>query len=198
MSVNETMPQRFHKSWHFLNGSNNKPLEGLSDVFNNYHLDEMIRELQLWESLALINDESVYGEGPAREDLMDFIDQLQRLIEALHVLYRSKTPGRESTPKNLPGSAANTKPGPYESAMLSADEKENPMLVIRQFSETFRKSYVRVELLDMLDSVITYEGHKEVNRFNLVTFYENFYFLAGLAFRIIKNKKLAKSLEKKM
>lgn len=60
----------------------------LSLIFTNFHLDDFKRELKLWLHVALVNEQSAYEEGGAREDLIDFIDQLHRLIEALYLIHK--------------------------------------------------------------------------------------------------------------
>jgi len=76
--------------------------------------------------------------------------------------------------------------------LLTEDEKAKPTLVITQFGNSFPQSYAKMELLDMLDAVITYEGNKKVYRGNLVLFYQHLHCLVKLAYRMAKNKRQVK------
>lgn len=72
---------------------------------------------------------------------------------------------------------------------LTEEEKIRPGLVIKQFCKTFKPAYAKMELMDMLDAVITYEGDKTLYRGNLVLFYQHAHCLVRLAYRFGKHKK---------
>lgn len=73
--------------------------------------------------------------------------------------------------------------------LLTADEKKDPGQVLIQFCKTFCQSYVLMELLDMLDAVITYKGDKEIYKGNLVMLYEALSVLVKLAYKVYSHKK---------
>ncbi|SDD77767.1 hypothetical protein [Niabella drilacis] len=190
MKANTTGRQRFYKSWHFLNQGGKRPLRILWEVFYNYHLDELRDELQCWQQCALCNDNSAYSEEGAREDLMDFIRHLLRLIEAYYILNECKNSGKKRRQqKGLSKEARQMIAKMSTPVLLTANEKKDPGQVITQFCKTFRQSYVQMELLDMLDAVITYKGYKEVYKGNLVLFYEHLHCLVRLAYGSCKHKR---------
>ncbi|ANH83164.1 hypothetical protein A8C56_21210 [Niabella ginsenosidivorans] len=194
METNTPSRKRFYKSWHFLSLAGKRPLRILWEVFYHYHLDEMKEELQCWQQCALCNDNSAYSEENAREDLMDFIQHLLRLIEACHILNERKNADRKyKQQKRLPKEARQMIAKMNIPVLLTADEKKDPGQVITQFCKTFRRSYAQIELLDMLDSVITYKGDKEVNKGNLMMFYEALSVLVKLAYRMCRHENGVKS-----
>lgn len=77
--------------------------------------------------------------------------------------------------------------------LLTAGEKKDPGQVITQFCKTFRRSYAQIELLDMLDGVITFKGEKEIYKGNLVLFYEALSVLVNLAYKTGKHENRVKS-----
>lgn len=185
-----TNRKRFYKPWHFLSQASSRPLHILWEIFHTYHLDELKEELQCWQQLALCNDNSAYEEESTREDLMDFIQQLLRLIEAFYVLNERKNAGRKRRQlKGVPKETVKLIAQMNTSVLLTADEKKDPGQVITQFCKTFRLSYVHMELLDMLDAVITYKGDKEIYKGNWVMLYEALSVLVKLAYKVYSHKK---------
>jgi hypothetical protein len=185
MEPNTNSRKRFYKPWHFLSQAGKRPLHILWEIFHTYHLDEMKEELQCWQQLALCNDNSAYEEGSTREDLIDFNQQLLRVMEAFHILNERKN--ARSKRKQLRGmskEALNLIAQMNIPVLLTAGEKKTPQRVVHQFCKTFRRSYAQMELLDMLDAVITYKGDKKVCKGNLVLFYEAIFLLVNLAYKM--------------
>lgn len=182
--------RRFYKPWHFLSQAGKHLHTGLREVFCNYNLEELRQELQYWQQLALCNDNSAYREANAREDLLDFTRELQRLAEAFYTINEKKNVGRKhkqlkKLPKQTPKAIAQVS----TPVLLTEEEKKNPEQVVRQFCKTFRRSYAQMELLDMLDAVITYKGDKKAYKSNLVLFYEHLSLLISLAYEKYGYKK---------
>ncbi len=189
MKSNISKRKRFYKPWHLFKRGK-RPLRGLWEVFSNYHLDGLKEELDCWEKLALCNDQSAYDEGATREDLVDFVQQLQRLIEAFHILNEQKNADRKRKQlKGMPKDALTMIAEMNNPLLLTYDEKKNPEAVISQFCKTFRWSYAQMELLDLLEAVISYEGHKQIYKGQLVLFYEHLFYLVRLAYHICKRKR---------
>lgn len=44
-------------------------MDCLTEIFNNFHLDDFREEINFWQHLALSNNHSVYEDGYSREDL---------------------------------------------------------------------------------------------------------------------------------
>ncbi len=127
MKEEKTIRKRFHKPYHFLNKGKEHPLRCLYEIFKSFHLDDFKRELHLWQELALCNDQSAYEEGGAREDLLDFIYELQKLMEAFHML-NQKT-NRQKINSGTKGFSKQTKKlleKINRPLLLSAAEKDKP------------------------------------------------------------------------
>lgn len=165
METNQSTRKRFNKPWHFFRQAGKRPFRGLREVFHNYHLDDLKQEIQRWQQLALCNDQSVYDEGCTREDLIDFIQELQRLMEAFHML--NETKNRHRKRKQLKGLSKQSRQMLAQMdipVLLTDEEMKSPENAIHQFCKTFRRSYVQMELLDLLDAVITYEDIKKYTK----------------------------------
>lgn len=189
METNKHKRKRFDKPWHFFKKAGKQPLRGLWEVFSNYDLDGLKEELDCWLQLALCNDQSAYYEGPDREDLVDFVQQLGRLIEAFHILNEQKNANRKRKQLKGMSKAALKVIAEMNNPVLITDaEKTSPKNVINQFCENLRWSYAQMELLDLLDAVITYDGHKQIYKGQLVLFYEHLHYLVRLAYRIHKHE----------
>lgn len=190
METDQPIRKRFDKPWHVLSKAGKGLFHGLREVFQNYHLDDLKQELHHWQQLALCNDKSVYDEGCIWEDLMDFIQELQRLIEAFYMLDERKNKHRKC--KQLKRLSKQTRAMLAQMnipVLLSDEEKKNPESVIGQFCKTFRRSYAQMELLDLLEAVVTYEGYRNVYKGQLVLFYQHLYLLVRLAYNMTSIKR---------
>ncbi|RYE59281.1 MAG: hypothetical protein EOP48_01370 [Sphingobacteriales bacterium] len=175
--------KRFNKPYHFLTRGKNQPAKCLAEVFQHYHLDDFREEIETWEQLALSSGLSIYDEGAEREDLIDFVQGLHRLVEAF-LLLNTEINGREigRTLKSLSEDARKLISEMNVPVALTSEQKENPRSVIKQFTQRFKQSYAELELLDLLDAVVTYDGDKEVHKVNLVLFYQHLNYLIKLAY----------------
>lgn len=193
--MQNTQPRRkrFSKPWHFLSRAG-RPRKMLWEIFDHYHLDSLKEEIQSWKQLALCNDNSAYDEGGVREDLMDFTQALLRVMEAFHIINERKTSDRRR--KQLKGMSKESLKIIAQMnipVLLTADEKKKPQRVIHHFCKTFRRSYVQMELMDMLDAVITYKGERKLYKGNRVLFYEALSMLTNLAYKMYGHGKRSKS-----
>lgn len=184
MSKPTSARQRFDKPLHFFSKAGKQPHKVLREIFQNYELRDLQEGVRLWQQLALANDQSAYEEGAAREDLMDFIQDLQRLIEAFSVCHQKNDLAKNSHLEALPKRDRKKLQRMNSPIILTKQEQQKPRRVIRQFCHRFRKSYVQMELLDLLDAVITYTGSKTVYKGHLVLFYQHLYYLVRLAYRM--------------
>lgn len=189
MNGESTAIKRFQKPYHFLNRLEKQGVLCLSEVFKNFHLDDFRRELNLWLHIALSNDQSAYDEGNTREDLIDFIAELHKLIEAFYILHKNYNRSK----KNMPGKGLSKQIQRMLREMnipilLTDEEMRKPALAIKAFCKTFPSGYTKAEILDMLDAVVTYEGNKKIYNGNLVLFYQHLYCLIKLAYQMNKTK----------
>ncbi len=195
MNEEKTIRKRFHKPYHFLAKAGKLDMGCLTEIFKNFHLDDFREEINHWQQLALSNNQSAYEDGCDREDFIDFVEQLHKLIEAFHCI-NNKT-NHQQQKKRLKGLPKKTKKilSKMNSPLsLTEEEKNSPGLVITRFCKTFEQPYAKIELLDILDAVITYEGDKTSYKGNLVLFYQHVHCLVKLAYTTGKNKKLIKTL----
>jgi hypothetical protein len=181
----KSVRKRFDKTSRFLYKERGQIIDCLPEIFRNFHLDDFREELNLWRELALCNDQSAYDTGYAREDLMDFIRELHTLIEAFHLVNeKANQHQKNKTTLHLSKQTRKLLSGLNIPVSLSEEQKARPYLVISRFCKSFGQEYVKMELLDLLDAVITYEGSKEINKSILVLFYQHLQFLTGLAYNL--------------
>lgn len=180
--------KRFYKPYHFLCNTKKHPSSCLREIFKNFHLDDFREEINLWQQLALSNNRSAYEDGYDREDLIDFVTKLHKLIEAFYIINKEINSLENKRP--LKGLTKKTKKMVSKMNIplsLTEEEINFPGLVIRQFCKFFKLAYVKMEMLDMLDAVITYEGNKTFYKGNLVLFYQHVHCLINLAYRMGKH-----------
>ena len=191
MKEKVAIQQRFYKPYHLGTETARNKEGSLSLIFTNFHLDDFNRELKLWLHVALVNEQSAYEEGGAREDLIDFTDQLHKLIEALYLIHRKRSAKKKrKLGKPLPKKIANIIENMNLPLFLSETEIDNPLIVIKSFCKTFNTDYVKAELLDMLEALITYDGRRRIYHGGLVSFYQHLHCLIIIAYSIYnKNKK---------
>jgi hypothetical protein len=188
MKSNTGERERFKKPFRFLIDAGANLPAALEAVFQNFHPEDFYGRLNQWQRMALANDQSAYEAAAAREDLMDVTDDLKKLVECWHLIFRKKF---------LKNSRSQTKLERLQSKILAQhgfvytltkDEQAKPMLFLRRFCETFDRAYVEMELLDMLDAVITYDGVIKDHKNNLVFFYQHLLFLVRLSYKTKKAK----------
>ncbi|TAN21606.1 MAG: hypothetical protein EPN37_00460 [Chitinophagaceae bacterium] len=149
---------RFQKQRMPIDTAFEDPYDCIAEAFTWIHPDDFRKYLHEWLRIALINDESTYDEGAAREDVMDFCNELQRLIEAMNVINEDRTPEKTRRWKeNLPDNLKEEMKSYNRPVLLTVDQKSDPRTVIKDFWHTFSFSYARRELWDLMDSVIFYE-----------------------------------------
>lgn len=192
MKEENTIRKRFYKPYHFFYKVREYPLRHLTEIFQNFHLDDFRQQINLWQNLALSNDQSAYDEGCSREDLIDFIQELHKMIEAFHII--SKKSIRQKKNLRVKGLSKQTKNISKVNipVFLNTEEKARPYTVIKHFSEAFDETYATIELLDLLEAVITYEGNKKAYKGTLILFYMHVHYLIGLAYSMSENKRLIK------
>ncbi len=169
--------KRFCKPCHLLHTIKRKPSRCLQHIFENFHLDDFREELNLWLRVALSTDRNAYEEGAAREDLQEFIRRLHCLIEALCILHMARY--RETVPLET-RKLLDIANRPF---YLTAAEQRQPALVIRHFCSSFRHAYAKMELLDLLEAVVTYNGVQPLCKGTLVAFYQHLYYLVRMAYK---------------
>ena len=147
---------RFHKPKCPMDTAQENPYGCIAHVFIWLHLDDFQHELHEWLRIALINEQGAYDEGPAREDVMDFCDELQKLVGAMERINKSRKPEdlrrwMDDLPEDLRDAMEN------DDRPVLPKEKQNPMQMVGRFCNMFTLSYARRELWDLLESVIFYE-----------------------------------------
>lgn len=147
---------RFHKPKGPMDMVQADPYGCIAHAFIWLHLEDFRNGLHEWLRIALVNEQGSYGDGYAREDLMDFCNGLQKLAEAMDRINKSRDP------VELRRWMDDFRYGLQE-VMKSPDrpelskEEQNPMQIIGRFCDMFTLSYARRELWDLLESVIFYE-----------------------------------------
>lgn len=176
MNNEQYIRKRFCKPHHFLSSDQEDVMKGLQEVFANYHPRDFVEELRKWQTLAMTNEQSVYENADAREDLLDFTATLMKLSEALWIvcdarcrIAKIETPWRAND---------------VQLQVLNEKERDRPYKVIRHCCSTFTRQYAQTELLDLLDAVITYEGDRQVHKGSLILMYLHLEYLVKAAYAI--------------
>lgn len=165
MEEDENERIRFQKRESPIDRFQNNPYGCINEVFTWFQLDDLGDNLQQWLHIALINDQSAYDEGSAREDVMDFCDELQLLMEALHVINENHKPVKaKKWLEKLPVKLREELKKYNQPVMLTEEQKADPQIIIKDFCDTFSLSYVRRELWDLMDSVVFYERNGNTQR----------------------------------
>ncbi|MFT4154282.1 hypothetical protein [Parafilimonas sp.] len=164
--------------FHFFPVTNNSQtsIPNTLAIFANYHPCDFVEDLREWQTLAMINEQSVYNEANAREDLLDFTAALMKLAEALWIVCDARC----STAKiKTPWPA-----GDVQLQVLNEKERDRPHKVIRHCCSTFTQQYAQTELLDLLDAVVTYEGSRKIYKGSLILMYLHLEYLVKAAYTI--------------
>lgn len=182
--------ERYHKSYHFFSKAGGDPFLCLAGIFDAFPKGDFQKEIVFWQQLALTNDQSAYDEGKVRESMMDFCLEFLKMTEAFYILISNRKRQKEAKRKK----SAKKETGRIISAVnqqtwLNDREKADPQLVVIAFCGAFSYNYAKMELLDLLDAVITYEGKKQVYKGNLVLVYRCMESLLNLAYTTFGNKK---------
>lgn len=179
--------KRFVKSSDYLVNRNIKLSQLLKEIFQTYHAVDFCNGLDQWERMALSNDQSSYDEGYMREDLMDLADQLKQLINFWWSVYLKRVRKDKPAENKLAAvSKSRNKNKIFNTTLDDAGSK--PGAFLKTFCTTFSRNYIELELLDMLDAVINYEGASPKYKGNLVYFYQHLICLVRLTYRINKAK----------
>jgi hypothetical protein len=177
--------QRFHKPWHFLQLAAEVPMEALAELFHNFSLDNFRKELSLWKTNALSNQQSVYEDIASRKDLEDFMQELLKLIEAFYLLNKEKNKSYyDLLFTALPKETREKIESNNKIILLSEEEQSNPSNTIKQFNQLFSETYTQIELMDLLEAIITYEGDLPTDKSTLILYYQQLLFLIKQAFTL--------------
>lgn len=152
--------------------------EILSVVFSNFDLDSMRERLQAWLHICLTNDYGGYDTGEDRKMLMSFCEDFERIIEAFYI----ESKAREKALQMLKGEARKLFKKLNKCVALSKEERENTLPVLIEFAKSYKKRYVRAELLCMLESVIICDDDIGRERFSALTFFQCVNSLVGLIY----------------
>jgi hypothetical protein len=107
-------------------------IKAIREVFENTTLSEIEYELRYWFYIAISNETSTYVDTTQRGNMVQFYHDLQNYLDAVSKYNNSH--------------------------QLSSEQFQYNCLIIKRFCVTYDLSYARIELHDLLDSVISYEG----------------------------------------
>ncbi len=183
MKKDSSINERYQKFSPFFYEAGDDPFLCLTAIFNTFHPNDLRKEITFWQQLALANDQSAYDEGKLREDMMDFCRGLLRITAAFYIINNNRK-RKQKAKKKKEANKAKEKiiSAPDQPSLLNAREEADPQLAVSAFCKTFSHGYARIELLDLLDAVITYEGKKGVYKGNLVLVYQCMESLLSLAY----------------
>lgn len=188
MKNNTVERERFQKPFCFLSHAKVNLPAALQAVFQNFGPGDFISRLNRWQRMALSNDQSAYDAAAAREDLMDVTDALKKLVECWHIIFTKKILKNSRPQTRLERLQRKVLEQHGFAYTVTKAEQAKPMLFLSRFCHSFHRGYIEMELLDMLDAVITYDGVNENDKGNLIFFYQHLLFLVRLSYKINKAK----------
>lgn len=186
MKSNLNKRERFQKPFYFLSNAKANLSAALQEVFQNFQPEDFSSGLSQWQRIALSNDQSAYDTAGAREDLMDVTEALKKLVECWHIIFIKKflkNTKPENKLKSLQRKVLKQEGIVYT---LTKEEQAKPMRFLHRFCKTFDRGYVEMELLDMIDAVITYDGVHKGYKGNLVFFYQHLLYLVRVSYKLNK------------
>lgn len=150
------------------------PLKGIHRTFYITDLEMLDEYLEDWVSIALCNEYSSYETASNRARLISYVAEVRRLFEALYALRETAEIKRFTGHERLsPGLFGDLRGAP-EFKFLTVEQLQKPMTVVNAFYERFSYRYAWLELWDLLDAVISYEGDdpKPFRRLNILVDYD--------------------------
>lgn len=177
---------RFIKPISLMEITKKDSLKGISQVFQTVNIDMIKDNLVQWFNIAMCDESGKYETPIERADLIVFVPKLERLYEALYAIREieriKEYAGRDKLSPGLRGELC--KDESFEK--LSDEEIAKPNTVLDEFFNLFSYRYARIELWDMLDAAVTYDGEKPEapDRLNLLLEYECMSALLYAAYKI--------------
>jgi hypothetical protein len=172
------------------------PISCLREVFSNFRLYELRKELKCWLYVGISNEDSAYEDVQERRNLIRFRKEIRKLAEALSVINSTHRSKREKErlaeqPLEMREKLEERNRPTY----LSNEQMANPMPVVKQFCKRFTRKYVKGEMRDWLEAVITYDGKfpKPVYKGSILIFYECLLCLCECAFTLADKREPGKA-----
>jgi hypothetical protein len=182
--------KRFKKKYSVSHQVKKHPWRCINKVFETFSLKDIRAEMKQWMRLALINDQSAYEQAEAREDLMEFSEEILLLAEALYVMNeKHQALNRKSTGDAMLDQVIEPVKETNQLIVFNIQEINKPEMAISLFCKKFPYDYCNCEIWDLLDSVITYKDDGRVHKGNLVLFCQCLLSLVAVAC-IFHNDKL--------
>ncbi|MFY0255292.1 hypothetical protein ACDQ55_15200 [Chitinophaga sp. 30R24] len=142
--------KQYHLSY-LLSGSQKKRLKV---IFRFYDLDRLKEYITKWQYIGLINDYGFYEKGEERKLLMNFCDNFLKIMEVFYIRSKQKTLKQFN-----------------RMTLLSREEIKNTNIVLDSFTNQYSIEYAKMELLDLLNVVISYNNGDVVNRSDILPFF---------------------------
>jgi hypothetical protein len=188
------MRERFSKTSRLFNSESLGFGESLREIFLTFDVKDFRDEINFWLEISLANDRAPYPDAGDREDVIDFCGQLIKLVEAFYHIsvYTGNLKNTGAAKKKFVENKVQMIPETQQALrrnerlskppFITQMDMETAEFTIKEFRLMFSASYAQVEILDLLDAMITYAGTKEVSRENLVLFYQCMCYLVASAY----------------
>lgn len=177
---------RFVKPISLMEITKKDSLKGIGQVFQTVNVDMIKDNLIQWFNIAMCDESGKYETPLERADLIVFVPKLEKLYEALYAIRETERikeyAGRDKLSPGLRGELC--KDESFEK--LSDEEIANPNSVLIEFFNQFSYRYAHIELWDLLDAAVTYDGEnpEAPDRLNLLLEYECMSALLYAAYKI--------------
>jgi hypothetical protein len=114
----------------------------LREIFGGSALSDMLSELERWKRIALRSEGTQYDEADQREQLLDWLDELPALLEALDMIHQFGN--CEGPAITLPAPARMLRD--YKASYLSEEQVQDPLAVVRTCFRRFSLKFSHREL----------------------------------------------------
>jgi hypothetical protein len=182
---------QFRRGKPIIGGASGTPGPYAKAIFRLVAPEDLKAALHSWVKVSFSNDSVRYMKAKMKNTLLDFQDDLIRLIEAVYLMAEIKdvleSIGREELPLGLKENLRKDR----SFAHLTEAQIDNPELVLAAFFEKFNPEYCEAMLWCFLDSTITYKEQlsDESHKANLLLYYECYLSVIEAAWVINSNRR---------
>jgi hypothetical protein len=157
------------------------PEGALRDIFGSWPFSDMQQELERWKRIAMRSECTVYDQADQREQLLDWLDHLPALLEALDRIQQfGSFAGVTIT---LPTPARMLRD--YPPGGLSEAQAKDPLSVVTTYFQRFSLKGSHRELWSLFEAVVMdrHDGYTSIRRF-APTAYRCYFAALDAAYRL--------------
>jgi len=183
---NKTLNPQFNKERYYLDALKRNPMKTLSGIFKSSRDDSLKFIIKQWLNLALDSENyNNYNDRKETSNLMVFVDNMQKLIEALYILCAAYSIDTKYDKLKLD----------RQYLFLNGAEQNDPYIVLKAFSKKFPFTHARAELWDLIHAIVDYKGDEKIKKFMLIEKFEQLLCMIKAAYVLDKDDALLEALK---